>query len=128
MQESAITAERVGVIVLPAGDPIGESDFGGTGPAKRSGGGGLIAAVDTHRVMGGRSAKPVAEALVIHVGVGAGIDEQFLVASPDDQAQCVRVAVPATLLRKGTGVEDNLHIPVCHNHKTGVGEQAGLEL
>src|SRR2546422_3966230 len=124
MQESAITAERVGVIVLRAGDPIGESDFGGIGPAERSGGGGLIAAVDAHRVMGGRAAKPVSESLVIHVGVGAGIDDQFLGASPDDQAQCVRVAVPATLLRKGTGVVDNLQIPVCHNHNTGVGDHA----
>jgi len=32
--------------------------------------------------MGGRSAKPVTEALVIHVGVGAGIDD--LAAADED--------------------------------------------
>ena len=78
MQESAITAERVGVIVLRAGDPIGESDFSGIDPAERSGGGGLIAAINTNGVVGGRAAKPVAPARVTNVGVGSGVDEQLL--------------------------------------------------
>ena len=127
MLRFTVAADGVGIVVLGAGDPLGESHLRRIGPAKRSGRDGLVAAVDPDGVVSGRAAKPIAPARVSDVGVRAGIDEQARAAAPDDQAESVGMAVAAALRSKRAGVEDDLYVRMGHADHTSVGKQARFD-
>lgn len=82
-----------------------EANFGTAVPGEWTGGYGLVVAIDTNGVVGGRGAKVVPKDRIGDVGAGTGVGQDLLAGGPEEDLESVGMGVTSAEWTEAAGVE-----------------------